>query len=207
MRGAVLAAGLALWSLLAQREENLRDGAQRVARCLERSDAACLYAMTSDEERLAYGLTVEKVEYLLTNYVRRHLPLERLDADKDSEPPLVGGQPHLTAVYDVRDPKRGNGKFEITVARTHEGTKSPLLVSSLIAQSMLWRHSELGQVSGSEKIAAWAKAAREDGALLRRCGFDGILQYDSMRLIGWDDWANALEHRYRVGVQNRSSNH
>lgn len=163
--------------------------------------------MTSDEERLAYGLTIEKVESLLTNYVRKHIPLERLVEDKESEPPLIRDQPHLTAVYDVRDPKGGSGKFEITVARTHQGTKSPLLVSSLIAQSMLWRHSELGQVSGSEKIAAWAKAAREDGPLLRKCGFDGILQYDSMRLIGWDDWASALEHRYRVGVQNRTSNH
>lgn len=168
-------------------------------------DAECVYSMASQDERVAYSLTVAKAGSLIRDYIRTGPAWDQVIARLDREGPVPRDHPSLTTSYDI---KTGDGKtlaLNLTVARTHEGVRSPLIVSSLITHAMLWRHTETGSTSGPEKIAVWAKAARADGPILRRAGFQGLLQYDTMTVVGWDDWAETLERRYAMGLQRRQA--
>jgi hypothetical protein len=181
--------------LALQCQQGLRPSevADRLEACIVAQDAACVYRYTGLEERQAYGLTESMVEALLKNYVHSGpgwAEVRRVASGDDPE-----GRESSRSIRVLG----ADGKvrpLDIHVVRTAEGSSAPTLITSLIVVTMLWRHApDETYYKGGSKLAVWAKAIREDAAILKHAGFEGIYRWDTQEMVSWDVYQRHMEAR------------
>ncbi len=182
---AVAAALLvAVWRVVSR--PSLESTGRRALDCLAAGDAACLYNLTTADERAAYALSPDKLDRLLKEYVLpTSRPVERSGVTFDglaNSASLICREEWL----GKSGKRQGVGVF---VAKTDEGIKCPYLVGGLLLATAVYERSEpTSGVKAMDKLLAWRDAAVRDKSKLEGLGVDGIYRSSDEGLIRWDDW-------------------
>lgn len=185
-----LALGVAWWLYA---NPSLATASRRTLLCMANANAGCLYRVVPIEERNALGLTEEKLERLLNDYVEPNLRIKKVYEIEVTSDPASG---RATATGNWVLSSGQELPMSVSLYEGDDGYESPGLVTTLIALVAIVKFGDVGEEAGGiQKLMAWHEQARTDGPILKEMGIPGVYRRREEGLMTWTQWADYLEAR------------
>jgi hypothetical protein len=181
--GAFLALiGLLVWKVFFA-SNSLEEDARRVMACQQTTDAGCLIEYMLPEEVKAQGITRDKLQRLLVDYIRPAYGglLDQKPTSQLGEPSRESGSYHYTVRW-VRS-NRPTAVMGSGVFATRAGAKAAMLVRNMIFLAMLTKYR---RSNDEHQILSWIRGFRADAQELRSLGFDGLYNPAKKEVETWE---------------------
>jgi len=179
--------------LVLRPKPTLESVGRRAIDCTISGDPSCLFALTTEEERAAYGLTPRKLEALWATMIKPHLRVvKRGDYSRMGSPSVSGNLGLRQEVLLDSGRRTSLGSY---VQMTDAGPKCPNLVTSLWLASVDLRRKGVGFPRGAERIQWLRDMAVQDKAAMEHLGLPGFYESTERGLVPWDKWIQECDSR------------
>ncbi|MCC6403843.1 MAG: hypothetical protein IT207_07515 [Fimbriimonadaceae bacterium] len=178
---------------------------RRAIDCTISGDPDCLFALTTDEERAAYGLTPRKLEGLWATMIKPHLRVVKRGEYSRMGSPRVSGNLGLRQEVLLDSGRRTS--LSSYVQMTDSGPKCPNLVTSLWLASVDLRRNGVGFLRGAERIQWLRDMAIKDKAAMEHLGLPGFYESSERGLVLWDTWIQECDSRIERLQASARANH
>lgn len=176
---------------------NLEREARRGVECVLNGNGDCVYDLTPDDERLAYGMPKSAYSVILREFVVPNIKSVGIQTQVES----VTG--NVNAMHEVITSRGRRTAIGAQATPMPEGIRAPVLMTSAL-NSAAMNEGEDGE-GGIGKLRNHLKFYKKNYARLRELGMRGIYRNPDEGLMTWEEWIAYLERRLEEAKAHESN--